>query len=172
MTAEATAVRRLYVAAILTPLLTIRESPLEVKMAALGVGIVQFILHIELFLLVWALLAAVTLFDYVIGSARARMAGTWCEDISRAKLLGKVLGLGIVWMVFAAEVLVGRALDASTSGAVAITITALLVLDEARSLNRHKKDLTGRAVPGLGTLIDWMDGVLARRLPSAPKAEP
>lgn len=169
MTPNARRVGRLYSTAPLIPLVRIADAPPGVWLAAAAIGATEFLLRLDLFVLAWFLLFGVAAFDYAIGSVRADIEGRYDDDIRRAKLLGKVTGLSVMWFVYGAELLVLRA-GLDTGRVFSVTLTALLIIDELRGLNRHKRELTGRPVPLLGDILDWLERILSRRI--APPTEP
>lgn len=169
MTPNARRVGRLYSTAPLIPLGKIADAPPGVWVAATAIGATEFLLRLDLFVLAWALLLGVTVFDYAIGSVRADIEGRYDDDIRRAKLLGKVVGLAMVWFVYAAELLLVYRVGVATGSLLAVTLTVLLIFDELRGLNRHKRELTGRPVPLLGDALDWLERILSQRI--APRAE-
>jgi len=162
----------LYISAWAAPFQKILDSPTGAKFFAAGFASLQWVtqgvLNVDLFILVWVLLLGISGWDYFIGGRRAHMARRFNDDISRAKLLGKVNGLAMMWFVYAAESLVARA-GFDTHSLAAASLTALLIIEEARSLNRHHKALLGTPIPMLGELLDGIGGAITRRVSFSPK---
>lgn len=156
-------VRSLYSAALVAPFARVGNATLGTWMAAASVGVTEFLLGLDVFYLTWGLLFLITGTDYAIGSVRAKLEERFVDEISHAKLLGKAIGLGAVWFIYAGEV-IARSHGVSTKSLIATSIAVLLGIEEMRSLNRHKKELTGRPIPGLGRFLDWLQAIALSRL--------
>jgi hypothetical protein len=162
---------RLYHAAILAPVERIADTPAWAKAWAITAAVPALLGRADLFVLVWFVLLGASAMDYVIGSTRASIEGRHDEDISRAKLLGKAISLVAVVLLRLTEALLLKG-GIDTGGAAAVGVSALLLLDELNSLNRHKSEVTGKPIPGLGQLLDTMKLLVGRWLPQGEPAAP
>jgi len=163
--------RGLYSAALLAPVQRVADSPPWVKAWAMVAVAADVVLGLDLFVLAWFLLFGVTATDYLAGSLRAHWENRHNEDVARAKLLGKAIGLVVTVFLRLGEALLLKA-GFNTFGAAALLVTFLLFLEENRSLNRHKKELTGRGIPGLSQMLDAMETVVRRAFPGAAALAP
>lgn len=158
----------LYRAALLAPVQRVRGAPWPEDALAILATALWAALGAP-FVWISALLLFATFGDWALGAEVARKEGRHDEHISRAGLIGKLAGVGMLLMLWGLEAIIVRVGLFDTHGALGMVAGVILVIHEGKSWDRKVEALTGKPSP-LRPIFNLLQSLAEARLPS-PKPQ-
>lgn len=157
-----------HLAVFWAPVLRVWETGLEVKLAAVVVGMANAILGDEIFLGLILCLVLVMAADWRYGRAAARRRGDFQEEVSTWGFRTKVAALIEVLFLRLMEYQVlqlPQLPDAWDYAFVSAAVGAGLLIAEFRSYDRHRRALGGAAIAGVSQALDLLQRLTDAAMP-------
>jgi len=156
--------------AFLAPIGRLAEVPTWGKVASAAAAFAAAVLG-DVFTPLLGLLVASALVDYFFGRKAAHRNTSFDSDVARAGAYSKAGGILQLLLIRCMEAFLTGAHVLDTKGMVAVALGVGLFVVDVESVERHRRNLGGRPIPGLAQVLALLRAI-PRRLLGAPPPAP